>query len=93
MKTALSNPELTNPAQVYGGRGGVGVESGNVRAGDWKRLRCGGRQLAQESQPRAGGGLQRIEAYSRRIGAVGQGPGVGKEQVLTKFCGREWRGD
>lgn len=63
MKTALSNTELTNPAQVYGGRGDVGVESGNVSAGVWKRLSemQGSGRLAQESQPRAGGGLRRIE--------------------------------
>lgn len=37
VKTAFSNPKLTNPSGVYGG---VGVESGSLSAGDWRRLIC-----------------------------------------------------
>lgn len=51
----------------------------------------GSGRLAQETQPRAGGGLRRIEGMHRSVEEDRQEPGVGKEQVLTKFCGRKWR--
>lgn len=51
MKTELSNPKLTNPSRVYGG---VGVESGSISAGDWRRLICRVWQGAEETQQRAG---------------------------------------
>lgn len=50
MKTELSNPKLTN-SRVYGG---VGVESGSISAGDWRRLICRVWQGAEETQQRAG---------------------------------------
>lgn len=71
MKTALSNPELTNPSQVYGG---VGLESGNVSAGNWRWLRCRAEQVAEETAQgwrRAGEG---------RGHAVGGEVRVGKDQ-------------
>lgn len=51
VRTALSNPKLTNPSGVYGG---AGVESGSISAGDWRRLIRRVWQGAEETQQRAG---------------------------------------